>query len=214
MSSIVTDNPTATDSNVALGHTHQRLFYLHDLEDFKVHHDDTDVRGWSVKLAGGQSVGTVENLIVDKGERLVRYLEVTGDRDFYADYRTDDYYLDKDAGRVFDADSDEHFIVPIGMARLDHDNKSVIIEGVQADVFGGVPRYRRGSELMPSYELRTLDYYSDNSPEYASSYDRGMYRDFDDSKFRSLGDSFYTSGYFNSDRYYNRHNEAITSKGL
>jgi len=214
MASIVSDNPTLENNNTAYGYEHKRLFYLHDLEDWKVHHDDTDVRGWDVKLGTNQKVGEIENLIVDKAAEMVRYLEVTGDSDFYNDYRDNGYYLDRDSDRVFDADHDEHFIVPIGMARLDHSNRCVIVEGVQAEVFGKVPRYRRGSELLPSYEVRTVDFYNDYTPDHAKGYDRNRYSNFDDSKYRSLDDSFYKSGYFNSDRYYNRHEEAITSKGL
>ena len=214
MSSIVTDNPTATADNTALGYDHKRLFYLHDLEDWKVHHDDTDVRNWDVKLTTGLKVGTVDNLIVDTTAKKVRYLEVNTEREFYNNYREEGYYLDNNSGRTFDADHDEQFIVPIGMVSLDHDNDCVIIESVQAEVIGKVPRYRRGSALMPSYEVRTVDFYSDVDPTYASTYDRTRYRNFDDAKFKSLGDSFYTSGYFNSDRYYDRHTEAITSKGL
>ena len=217
MSSIVSDNPTTTTTGTtttATGHTHQRLFYLHDLPDFKVHHDDADVRGWKVKLSTGETVGTVENLIVDKGARKVRYLEVTGDRNFYKSYGDNGYYLDNDSGRVYDADHDEHFIVPIGVARLDHSDNEVYLEGVTTNVLGGIPRYRRGSQLSPRYEIETLNYLSDNDNEYSSSYNRSMYKDFDSNQYRSLDDGFYTSGYFSDDRYYNRHEEAISSKGL
>ena len=212
MSSIVTDNPTTAErhsaTGTAIGHTHQRLFYLHDLDDWKVHHDDPDVRGWKVKLATGEVVGEVENLVVDKGARKVRYLEVTGDRGFFSNYR------DNGSGRVYDADHDEHFMVPVGMVRLDRSDNECYIEGASVDVLGGVPRYRRGASLLPSYELHTLNYYSDHDNEYASSYDRERYRDWNDDTYRSLDDHFYTSGYFNDDRYYDRHREAITSKGL
>ena len=216
MSSIITDKNGDNSPNhttTANGYTHQRLYYLHDLEDYKVHHDDTDVRGWKVKLGTGEVVGTVENLVVDKAAQKVRYLEVTGDRGFFSSYQNDGYYLDKDSGRVYDADTDSHFLVPIAMASLDHSDHEVYLEGVQTGVVGGVPRYRRGSSLLPNYEVATLDYYTDNDSVYASNYDRTRYRDLDRS-FRSLDDQFYTSGYFNDERYYDRHREAITSKGL
>ena len=217
MSSIVSDNPTpsqTTSANQTIGHGHQRLFYLHDLEDFKVHHDDTDVRGWKVKLGTGETVGTVENLIVDKGARKVRYLEVTSDNAFFKSYADNGYYLDNDSDAVYDADHDSHFLVPVAMARLDHSDHEVYVEGVDVGAIGGVPRYRRGSSLLPTYERDTLNYYSDNGSEYGSGYDREMYRDLDNSTHRSIGDSFYTSGYFNDERFYDRHREASTSKGL
>ena len=44
--------------------------------------------------------------------------------------------------------------------------------------------------------------------------DERRYRNYDEGSFRSLDDQFYTSGYFNDDRYYDRHSQAINSKGL
>ena len=126
------------------------------------------------------------------------------------------YYLDNDSDRVINGDSDSHFLAPVAMARLDHSDREVYLEGVNTNLIGGVPRYRRGSELTPHYELATVNYYADSdaNSEYNTNYRRNRYDNFDSSKFRSLDDSFYTSGYFNDDRYYNRHREAITSKGL
>lgn len=219
MSEILSDNPTTETPSVnrvegPIGHEHQRLFYLHDLPDFKVHHDDPDIRGWSVKLADGTTVGKVENLIVDKGDRKVRYVEVTGDRGFFADYQRDDYYLDRDADTVFGADDDSHFIVPIAMIRLDRSDNDCYIESVGRDVVGSVPRYRRGSSIRPSYEVSTLRHYSTGDHEYAAGFDERRYRDLEDGPYRSLDDHFYTSGYFNEGRFYDRHAESITSKGL
>lgn len=223
MSEILSDNPTTTKTttNTAeatgpLGHEHQRLFYLHDLEDFKVHHDDADVRGWSVKLSDGTTIGKVENLVVDKGARKVRYVEVTGDTGFFSSYNKEDYYLDKDEDRVFNADHDDHFLVPIGMIRLDRSDNECYVEGMTGEQIGGVPRYRRGSTIRPSYEVQTLGHYNTNSGDssYADGYNERRYRDFEDGSYRSLDDSFYTSGYFNEDRYYDRHQESQRSSGL
>ncbi len=217
MSDIITDKNTpttnTTTTNSAIGHDHQRLFYLHDLENFKVHHDDTDIRGWKVKLSTGEVIGNVENLIVDKAARKVRYIEVTDDKALRAKYKDQGYYLDKDSNRVHDANTDSHFMVPIAMARLDHSDNEVYVEGVSMPRVGGIPRYRRGSELKPRYEIETLNYYSDDDHDYKTGYDRNKYKDFDQ-KYRSMGDPFYTSGYFNDERYYDRHREATTSKGL
>ena len=220
MADIIADKSTANNNATRnthdgpLGHEHQRLFYLHDLTDFKVHHDDPDVRGWDVKLTTGEKIGEVENLVVDKEARKVRYIEVTADASFFSEYDRDDYYLDQDGDRVYGADHDSHFLVPIGMVTLDRSDDDVHIDGVTGEVIGAVPRYRRGSSLRPSYEVSTLGYYNRSGHDHASGYDETRYRDFDDGAFRSLDDNFYTSGYFNDDRYYDRHDEAIRSKGL
>ena len=218
MADIIADNTTTnrntTDHDGPLGHEHQRLFYLHDLTDYKVHHDDTDIRGWNVKLTSGEKIGKVENLVVDKAAQKVRYIEVTADTTFFSTYNRDDYYLDRDSDRVYGADHDSHFLIPIGMISLDHSDSDVHVNGMAADKIGSVPRYRRGSTLRPSYEVSTLDHYNRHGDEFAGEYDERRYRNYDEGSFRSLDDQFYTSGYFNDDRYYDRHSQAINSKGL
>lgn len=220
MSEIISENPRTTDSNNkkhdagSLGHEHQRLFYLHDLTDFKVHHNDPDVRNWPVKLSDGTKVGKVENLVVDKAARKVRYVEVTADSDFFKSYDRDDYYLDRDSDRVYGADHDSHFLVPIGMMRLDRSDNDCFVEGVAGEGIGSVPRYRRGTQLRPSYEVSTVRHYQGQGVDVGQGYDEDRYRDFEDGNYRSLDDQFYTSGYFNDDKYYDRHREAQSSSGL
>lgn len=220
MSDIISENPktTSTSSTRAnagvLGLDHQRLFYLHDLTDYKVHHDDPDVRGWTVKLGNGTSIGKIENLVVDKAAQKVRYVEVTADTSFFSSYDRDDYYLDRDSDRVYGADHDSHFLVPIGMVRLDRSDNECYVEGIAGESMGSVPRYRRGTQLRPSYEVSTLGHYQGQGVDVGRGYDEARYRDFEDGKYRSLDDQFYTSGYFNDDRYYDRHREAQTSASL
>ncbi len=218
MSSIVSENPTTNQSNEALGTSHRRLFYLHDLPDYKVHHDDPDVRGWTIKLDNGTVVGKVDNLIVDKGVEKVRYLEVATDNSFTTPYRDRTTYLDKEAGDSYNEDVDELVIVPVGMAKLDRGSNSIHVNGVTADYIGMAPRYRRGSTLRPRYEIQAMEYYDTKHPEYDKSADspymRDAYRDFDDNKFQGMHDKFYDHRMFDHDSYYNRHNEAITPKGL
>jgi hypothetical protein len=54
----------------------RRLFYLHERKDYKVHHDDPDVRGWYVYDQHNTRIGRVDNLIVDVVSNRVRYLDV------------------------------------------------------------------------------------------------------------------------------------------
>ena len=220
MSSIITENPGAHPNDHALGTDHQRLFYLHDLEDYKVHHDDPDVRGWTVKLDTGETVGTVDNLIVDRAAEQVRYLEVRGDANFYGTYRDRSSYLDNDFHEGYKAGTDELVIVPVGMVQLDRSNKSCSLSGVTADYIGLAPRYRRGSALRPRYEIETLHYYDNNHPDYVadnkaySPFDRTAYRDFDENRFQGMHDRFYGHRMFNTDRYYDRHDKASTPAAL
>ena len=222
MSAIVTDNPTKTTTNEAFGTEHQRLFYLHDLPDFKVHHDDPDVRGWKLQLDNGDVVGTVDNLIVDKALRKVRYLEVKTDDAFASTYRDRATYLDTDYHDGYKEGSDELVIVPVGMVRLDYGSKTCKVSGVTADYLGLAPRYRRGSALRPRYEIETLHYYDNEHPTFKanadksdySPFDRTAYRDFDENRFKGMHDRFYEHRMFNTDSFYNRHAEAQEPAGL
>ena len=216
MSSIVADNAQTPHSN-ALGTTHQRLFYLHDLPDYKVHHDDTDVRGYEVKLRSGEVVGRVDNLVVDKEAMRTRYLEVSLNGDLHRGYTGERHYLDVDDNRVYDAGHQEHIVVPVGMASIDAGERTVYIEGVLLDHLYTYPTYRKGSTLRPRFELDTIDYLHRSgypSGDGAYAYSTADYRDFDDRNHRGLSDRFYTSGYFRSSGVYDRHQEAIRSKGL
>jgi hypothetical protein len=162
----------------------------------------------------GTTIGTVENLVVDKAARKVRYLEVNVDRTFHNNYGDSGYYLDKDTYRANAIEDDIHFLIPIGLVSLDHSDKTVEIDGISADSLGATPRYRRGSAIGPHYEIHTLNHYADNHSSYGTSYDRSRYRDFDGNMYGGMDDQFYTSGFFNDSRFYDRHTEATTSKGL
>ena len=222
MSAIVTDNPTKTTTNEAFGTEHQRLFYLHDLEDFKVHHDDPDVRGWKLQLDNGDVVGTVDNLIVDKALRKVRYLEVRTDDAFASTYRDRATYLDTDYHDGYKEGSDELVVVPVGMVRLDYSSKTCKVSGVTADYLGLAPRYRRGSTFGPRYEIETLHYYDNEHPTFKSDpakadyspFDRTAYRDFDENRFKGMHDRFYEHRMFNTDSYYDKHSQASRPASL
>ena len=214
MADIISDGARGT--NVAFGVEHQRLFYLHDLDDYQVHHDDTDVRGWKVALDDAQVIGTVDNLVVDKDAERVRYLEVKTDRTFTSKYRDGSTYLDRDDPGV-KGDADELLMIPIGIAEIDHSRGMVRLRGFSADYFGKAPRYRRGSKMRPRYEVESLHYYDNNyehRDDKETAFSRDRYRDFDHDRHQGLGDDFYQHRMFDRSSFYDRHDEAIRSKGL
>ena len=217
MSSIISEGRSTSDSDQALGVEHRRLFYLHDLTGYKVHHDDTDVRGWQVVLDSGQAIGTVDNLVVDRQAERVRYLEVNTDSQFIDGYRSKSNYLDQETGSHYGADTDEMLMVPIGIAEIDHSRKQVVLSGFTADYFGNAPRYRRGSNLSPRYEIESMDYYDNSYPhreEAETPFTREAFRDFDEGMFQGMHDRFYEHRMFNRGSFYDRHAEAIRAKGL
>jgi uncharacterized protein (TIGR02271 family) len=103
------------DANVSL----RRLSGAGDLE---VAADDHDVRGWDVRDVGGQTIGEVEDLIVDTSAMKVRYLEV-----------------DLDRTELGIAD-DRRVLIPIAAAQLDADDEEVIVN-LERSTLAGLPTF-------------------------------------------------------------------------
>lgn len=111
---------------------HRRLQEL-DRSDFEVIKDEPDIRGWDVKLAGGQTVGEVEELILDAQEKKVRYMVV-------------------DLHEVKDIDLMERkVLIPIGLAELDKDEDEVLIPRVAPLQLMNLPEYD-ADQLTPEME--------------------------------------------------------------
>ncbi len=210
MASIISSGPSSQEH--ALGVEHRRLSYLHDLPDYKVHHDDADVRGWDVVLESGLSIGKVDSLIVDQQAEQVRYLEVESERGFIDTYRDKSNYLDQNPDAAYAADHSEMLMIPIGIAHVDRTQHRVVVPGYAADYFGHAPRYRRGSQVNPRYEIEALHYYDNEEQdrdETQQVFTREAYRDFDEGLFRGLGDGFYKHRMFGRNRFYDRHEKAM-----
>ena len=172
--------------------TDRRLHRLNELDDWQVHEDDYDVRGWAVKDAGGNKIGTVDNLIVDKSQRRVRYLEV----DLSHGY--DNYGSSYDNGYTRD---DSHIFVPIGLVTLDGSDNDVDIKGIQTEHAYNAPRYRRNTALTPERELATYNYLTGPAGNPGMD-NRGVTYNSDDYLGApSLNDDFYESSYFDDSGY-------------
>ena len=111
---------------------HRRLQEL-DRSDFEIIKDEPDIRGWDVKLAGGQTVGEVEELVLDAQEKKVRYMVVG-------------------LHEVKDIDLMERkVLIPIGLAELDKDDDDVLIPRVTPLQLMNLPEYN-ADELNPEME--------------------------------------------------------------
>ena len=102
---------------------HRRLQEL-DESDFEIVDGQPDIRGWDVKT-DGQTIGEVDELILDARERKVRYMVVD---------------LDDDA---LDLDDDRKVLIPIGMAQLHEKDDDVILPGISLDQLRQLPEYDR-----------------------------------------------------------------------
>lgn len=54
---------------------HPRLVHLKESNDLKVADGEPDIRGWDLQTSDGQTIGEVEDLIVDTSLMKVRYIE-------------------------------------------------------------------------------------------------------------------------------------------
>lgn len=188
MSTIVKNSANTPPHNENTGvHTagtvNKSLSFVDDLSGYKVHHDDTDIRNFDVKLATGETIGEVEGLLADVAAKFVRYVEIEIE---------DDVINKHTAGRY--TSEDRHVLVPVGLIAINSD-KSVTINGLGFEHLVDYPRFNRSHGYTTGYELDTNNYLSDFH-EYGSTYDRSM---FDNDEFRrrdTVDPSFYQSKFY------------------
>jgi uncharacterized protein (TIGR02271 family) len=122
---------------------------LNDLDEFKVADGYPDPRGWHVKTADGQTVGKVDDLIVDTEAMRVRYVSVEVDRSVGQ--------LAQDAATP--GDQGTHTLLPIGSVELDDASDDVLVNGYSLQQVAGLPRYAGGSgaSISRDYETSLVD---------------------------------------------------------
>lgn len=103
-----------------------RLARLEDLDNYKIADGQPDIRGWKVKTTDGTEVGKVTNLIADTGTMDVRYVET------------------RVKPEVLGTSDDECVLIPIGAARLNDDDDTVIVDRLPAAGLRGAPRFGQG----------------------------------------------------------------------
>lgn len=183
-----------TNSNKDIPSTYRQLYRLENLDDWKVHHDDIDIRDYDVKTADGKSIGEVENLLVDLQDKKVRYVEV--------ELEDDTPRVNSDSVVTYkERDGDRIVIVPVGLVEIDRDKKCVNIAGLNKIDFQEYPRYKHNMSVTPFYEKSVYNHLigapglkrvtSDNKPENDVvvpnvDFDRSKYDSpyFRDSKYR------------------------------
>ena len=99
-----------------------RLKFLEDLSGYKVHHDDVDPRGYTVKLNSGETIGEVEGLLADTSADLVRYVEVEIEDDVIKRHTSDRY-----------TEEDRHALIPVGLVHLNSASNTATLLGLTFD---------------------------------------------------------------------------------
>ncbi len=181
MSTIIND-PDTRNNNA--GQKNSRLKFLDDLSGYKVHHDDVDPSGYNVKLTSGENIGEVEGLLADTTAEIVRYIEV----------EIDEEVVNRHEGGMYDTE-DRHALIPVGLIRIDKDDRSVIISGVAYDHLIDYPRFRKHHGYSTGYEIDTNNYLS-GFHEYGNTYDRDRYSTDAYREAGMLDDAFYTSDFY------------------
>lgn len=176
-----------------------KLKYLHDLSDWKVHHDDPDIRGYKVYTEDNICIGKVKGLVASPEQRRIRYVDIETNRDI----DIESTLTAQTRARTPEAKEEDHSLVPIGLARVDTDDKRVTLTGVNARIFQSGPRHRYGNDIRPEYEIDTINFYDSNYNDRTGNYDR---RNYDRTKYAHAGyisdSSFYDNEYFDESATY------------
>ena len=153
----------------------KNLYRLDELSDYKIASNYSDVRGWKIVDADNHTIGTIDNLWVNKDMQRVVYLDVKVAKELIQDNHEVHDVIANDNGREFIyKDGDSHIIIPIGSVSINKDTKIVMAGNIGYDTFRNTNRYNRQHNFDRDYEKRVMNsYYPEN--------DFGSYNSDDDS---------------------------------
>lgn len=167
-----------------------RLIPLSSLKDYKVASDSTDVVGWKVAGADGDSFGIVKDLIVDPQTLKVRYLYVVADRKF------------------FNTSNDPYLLLPIGAAALDKKGKRIFVSYIDSNSIARYPVYG-GGPITEEYEYAVRDTFHQSQTSTISGTSETTRREFDEAatvqqptSSRRISDDFYNHENYNENRFF------------
>jgi hypothetical protein len=127
-------------------HEEFSLERLEDLSAYKVADGYDNVMGWKVVANDELELGKVRGLIASKELERVLYLDIE---------ITESIAKDKNM------ESHLYVLVPIGLARLKHDEKIVGVDAIDAEAFVSYPHYD-GKEVHMDYEYLLHEYYAEH----------------------------------------------------
>ena len=213
-------NNTRTTTSTTTNATHN-LRYLNSDDDYKVHHNDPDIRGWDIHTVGGEEIGEVENLVFDPATKKVRYAVVELEDDlFQSNDRTFRERFTATVNDIFDNDDDQHILIPIGLIDVDRNSKRLTVRGSQPAVYyANAPRYtyskNSGYIGSPDYEVAVARWYAThNEDDHVRNYystDRYTPETFKGHS-RINDDTFYGSSLFDRDAFRSGQNDAATTR--
>ncbi|MDQ6905148.1 MAG: PRC-barrel domain-containing protein [Bacteroidota bacterium] len=139
--------------------------------DFEISKGEPDIRGWKVKTTQNQDIGKVDELLFDSASFRVRYLVVALN------------------GKAINLASRD-VLIPVGLAELRKDDKTVIFPDVTAGHFASLPEYKKGNVTVETERaIRTV---------FAPS-DGVVYKDAD---YEHDPEEFYDHNHFDEEKMY------------
>lgn len=138
----------------------RNLYYLHDLNDYKVADDYADVRDWEVIDADGRTVGKVEGLLVNKEAERVVYLDASLEPSVIEEgYKILETPATEGIHGFKNKEGDDHVIIPIGVVRIDEEKKKVHTDHIDHRTFATTKRFGKGNEVDRDTELIIFTHY-------------------------------------------------------
>lgn len=145
----------------------RNLYRLDELSDYKVASEYSDVRGWKIVDADNRTIGTIDNLWVNKDMKRVVYLDVKADKALIEDSGREvhDTIAGENEREFMYRDGDSHLIIPIGSVNINKDTKTVMANGIGYDTFRRTGRYNTQQRFDRNYERSVFrSYYPDRDP--------------------------------------------------
>lgn len=137
------------------------LFYLNELDDYKVASDYSDVRGWEIKDADNRKIGKVDNLLVNKNDERVVYLDVeVDDKVIKEGYDPNQDKASEGVHGFRNKEGEDHLIVPVGLVDIDEEHKNVYTDRIDYETFTKAKRFNKGSTIDREYEITLFRHYT------------------------------------------------------
>jgi sporulation protein YlmC with PRC-barrel domain len=135
----------------------KNLYYLHELTDYKVADNYSDVRDWEVVDSDGRYIGKVDALLVNKEAERVVYLDVEVDSSVIeAGHETYSQASNEGVHEFLNSDGENHLIIPIGVVKLDKNLSKVHCDTINYSMFARTKRFKKGADIDRSYEKELL----------------------------------------------------------
>ncbi|MCD0465955.1 PRC-barrel domain-containing protein [Flavobacterium sp. ENC] len=143
----------------------KNLYRLDELSDYKIASNYSDVRGWKIVDADNRTIGTIDNLWVNKDMQRVVYLDVNVDKGLIDDSRNEVHdAIASDRDEFIYKDGDSHIIIPIGSVSINKDTKIVMANSIGYNTFRNTSRYNTQQNFDRNYERRVMkSYYPENN---------------------------------------------------